>query len=403
MPLTLPRLHREPEHASLPDAKQLWHLFVDSVRFWSMIAIVAQHGTGAFNLVGGASPWLDQVLRVPLKFGTIGFFLISGFLLGERLQTCPRLPYLGRRLQRVFLPWFLWVSLLVIYLLFIDVEHHRLLLTLHNLLPAFAHKFKYCLLTTSFWFVPNLILSITVLMIFRRYLYDLRLGAVLLAVYLVYVANLYTLWFSSSHLEALFGFVFDLWLGSYASRHIDAIHRWITEVRLSTLVVLSTLTCVLAFADTRWLAYRHAPDPTNTLRFSNQLFSIAVVLLILKLRRATWPRFLNVRRDTFGIYLTHILVLDILLSLARRALPVYLPTTQLARHTEGILLWIGITIAAYLACIAITRAIAAQPSLQGLVGAEFPASTPRKFPRFLHRLPIPRLRRAKKLPAPVPE
>lgn len=38
---------------------------------------------------------------------------------------------------------------------------------------------------------------------------------------------------------------------------------------------------------------------------SNQIFSVLAVLGLMKLRRPTWPRFIDVRAHTFGLYLIH--------------------------------------------------------------------------------------------------
>jgi peptidoglycan/LPS O-acetylase OafA/YrhL len=64
------------------------HIFVDNVRFLSMIGIVAIHSATVVFVTGNVHPMLIAALLAPQKFGTIGFFLISGFLLGERLDRC---------------------------------------------------------------------------------------------------------------------------------------------------------------------------------------------------------------------------------------------------------------------------------------------------------------------------
>jgi peptidoglycan/LPS O-acetylase OafA/YrhL len=64
------------------------HIFVDNVRFLSMIGIVAIHSATVVFVTGNVHPMLIAALLAPQKFGTTGFFLISGFLLGERLDRC---------------------------------------------------------------------------------------------------------------------------------------------------------------------------------------------------------------------------------------------------------------------------------------------------------------------------
>jgi hypothetical protein len=48
----------------------------------------------------------------------------------------------------------------------------------------------------------------------------------------------------------------------------------------------------------------HSQAPHSTLRITNQIFSVLVVLLLLKLKPAI-PGFIHARRETFGIYLIH--------------------------------------------------------------------------------------------------
>src|SRR5579863_5728328 len=105
-------------------------LFANNVRFLSMAAIVAVHSNG-YNLdklpYGSLLRYVDQ----PFKFGTIAFFLVSGFLFGDRIDQYGSLEYFGRRLRSVFLPWLSWFLLLRIgSFLFLrigpDLMHGRL-------------------------------------------------------------------------------------------------------------------------------------------------------------------------------------------------------------------------------------------------------------------------------------
>lgn len=359
------------------------HLFVDNVRFWSMFAIVGIHSLVFFDIIGKVSPRLTEAATAPIKFGTIAFFLISGFLLGERVQTCRPVEYLGRRFQKVFLPWLCWLSLLVTLLLITDVFHHRLLLPNSiNALSIIATKFFWCATTTAFWFVPNLFVGLCILILFRRHLHDLRLGAALLAVNLFYVINIYTLWVPSHHTRAVFGFVFHLWLGAYAAHHLTSLTGWISRIRTGALVAMTLLTCLISFGESRILDHLKSPDPCNTLRFSNQIFSITVVLLLLKIRRATWPPFIDVPRHTFGIYLSHSLVLDIVLAVIKRVLMRTTANPFLNSDSGSLLFWIVVTVVTYSICLIITKAAAAEPRLQWLVGLGSTAATPKTSSRL---------------------
>jgi hypothetical protein len=100
---------------------------------------------------------------------------------------------------------------------------------------------------------------------------------------------------------------------------------------------------------------------------SNQVFSILAVLLIFKFRRATWPRFVDVRRHTFGLYLSHSFVVLFIIRLLNR-FPQLLSGSIYARGVEGILIWIAAFVVVYASCLMVTTWLANQPSLQWTVG-----------------------------------
>lgn len=80
------------------------HLFANNVRFLSMAAIIGIHTLenypGAVMLTSIPPKFL--YLLQPLKFGTIGFFLVSGFLFGERIEKHSSFEYFKRRLRGSF-------------------------------------------------------------------------------------------------------------------------------------------------------------------------------------------------------------------------------------------------------------------------------------------------------------
>jgi len=362
------------------------HIFVDNVRFWSMVGIVAIHSASVFIVIENTHPLLIAALVAPAKFGTIGFFLISGFLLGERLDRCRPMEYLGRRLQKVFLPWLFWLSLLAVTLMAADVIHHRVTLAFAiDSLRFIGLTYSRCVTETAFWFVPNLLLSLCVLLLFRRHLNDLRLGAALLAINLFYVVNIYTLWLPSSHAKAMFGFVFYLWLGTYASHHFGSVTQWVSRIGIRVFAVLAVLTGLVAFGEACVLSHLKSPDPNNSLRLSNQVFSIVMVLLILKLGRAAWPRFINVRSETFGIYLSHTLVLYVGLSAAKRMLLETLPGSLLNSYAGGLALWLIVTALTYSVCVAFTKAVVGRSYLRWMVGARSTEVRPKSTPRLEKR------------------
>ena len=77
-----------PSVAGRPRLRELDHLFVHNLRFWSMVSIIAVHCSREFEFARESSPThLGIAIITTFKFGTIGFFLVSGFLLGERVDS----------------------------------------------------------------------------------------------------------------------------------------------------------------------------------------------------------------------------------------------------------------------------------------------------------------------------
>jgi hypothetical protein len=144
------------------------------------------------------------------------------------------------------------------------------------------------LFSTAYWFVPNLMIAVSVLLLCRRFLYDPRLGCALLGLSLFYGVNAYSQWIPiQNHSEAFLGFAFYLWLGAWTAKHFAAFMAWIARIPLLALLVLAVLTGLAAFGEAEVLTDRGA---MNTLRISNQIYSVLAVLAIFKARGGLWPR-----------------------------------------------------------------------------------------------------------------
>jgi hypothetical protein len=298
------------------------HLFVDAARFWSMLAVVALHSIQSFKEFRPN----DEVTSLPvvalLKFGTIGFFLISGFLLGERINAVAPIPYLSKRLKNLMIPWGVWFGMYVVFFLTRSAVRHQVSPTsAGSWFHAMVTDVLTILFESSFWFVPNLALGMCMLLLFRRYLYSLKFGALLFVVNFLYVANIYGRWFISTHTTALFGFISFLWLGSFTARNFTRFSQIMARIKIGHVAILCGFAWLASFAEIRLLLALRAPDPTNTLRLTNQIFSVLVVLLLFKMKSRSWPHFVNVRQQTYGIYLIHWFYLRMAIQAVLKLLP----------------------------------------------------------------------------------
>ncbi|MBV8052665.1 MAG: acyltransferase [Acidobacteriaceae bacterium] len=328
-------------------------LFVDNVRFCSMVGIVAVHTLFRWYVPEGTSGFeLQALLLQATKFGTVGFYLISGFLLGGRLEQRSPCEYLLRRIKSVAVPWAVWASLAVGVAVAESIVHRNFPMHFGPAIASVGISTYRLIFFSPFWFVPNFLLSLSFLLMFRRYLDDLRLAAVLLACTLFYSVNIYGHWIASEHTTAIFGFTFYQWLGVWGARNSKLVFTFVERIQMRLLVGIIFLTGSLALAETHLLLH-FTGDPYNSLRLSNQLFSVAVVIALMRLRRPTWPHFVDVRSSTFGLYLLHYICLGPV-GLAMRFVQQHLMRESLAESLAhpalALALWLAMFFEVYILC-----------------------------------------------------
>jgi surface polysaccharide O-acyltransferase-like enzyme len=353
-------------------------LFVDNTRFWCMFVVVALHCTRVFTLGSGpevnAGMHAEYLAATLFKFGTIGFFLVSGYLLERDLAVRNPWEILRKRFTKVFAPWFLWFRISVVLFALNDLALHRRPFQpgFFPVSAVFAEAAR-LLTETALWFVPNLMLCLVVLLLLRRFVHRLEFGVFLLAVNLFYVVNLYTQWIAVLHAQALFGFVFYLWLGHFAAIHCKRFLVVLAALRPGWLYAAILAAGSLAYAESRLLFSRGAIDPLNTLRLSNQVFSILVVLCLCRVKIPLWPHFIDPSRQIFGIYLTHSILVASVLTGFRRLLQTHALEGCATSPLPRTALWVVATALAFGGGLLLTRALAASRTTAWTLGLEPPA------------------------------
>ena len=340
-----------------------------------MLSVVAFHCSQAvLDILKVGSPGFVMYFDDCLKFGTVAFFLVSGFLLGSRFDSVSRFEFMGKRLRRVFLPWCLWFSIQVVYDIFGRTLNHgaHFGFDLDTLLFV-GRMAESAAFTTAFWFVPNLLLATFTLLLFRRFLRSPWFGFCLLAVTAFYTFNIYGQWLPTGHTVALFGYVFYLWLGAYLAQTNPWLTRFVSRLSMRFLILLALGSCIAALAETALLAHWAAAAVNNSLRFTNQIFSIAVVLLLMKLPGKATPAFVDVRRNMFGVYLSHILVVSILQTAAFRLFSHFALLRNVRGNFAFLVLWAFATAAVFFISLGITKFCASRPALVWMVGDLAPA------------------------------
>lgn len=293
--------------------------FVDTIRCISMMGIVFEHSATLWGVkyISDVETWAQVITMQFWKFATIAFFLIGGFLINYKFTEYTPGQYIVRRFKNTIKPWLFWIIVLialnVIHIVVGNLRMHDPVFKGFSV-PYFIEEIRYILFESSFWFILNFLICISILLIFKKYIYKLWFGLIWLGVSLIYSANLYAEWFLTRHSAALFGFVFFLWLGVYLNKYFEEIVSKIKQIKWHWIIILNILCFIVACLEVLYIAHLGLKDEYNTLRISNILYSLTMFILLLKIGEIkAIDHVLNPRATTFGIYLLHqILIIRLL-------------------------------------------------------------------------------------------
>lgn len=326
-------------------------------------------------------PMFEFLLLQPLKFGTVGFFLIAGFLFGERVHRYRPHVYFARRIRTVFVPWTFWLAFFCGIYLVHGIAARRIAIDASSLFSFGRSILAYSLFSTAYWFVPNLLVALAILLMFRRFLMDWRTGCIFFGASLFYAVNVYGHWVHAEHTRAVFGFVFYLWLGAWASWHFKPLKTWVARIHPGVMGCALFLSGMAALGEIRLLEKLHSVDPVNSLRMTNQIFSVVACLALLKAGRPLWPRLIDVRAHTFGLYLTHMPLLAVLGAVAARILR-HGNTSALVSSVPGKILVLLLTfVLVYGGSLMTVRLLLSLPLLRWTVGVSHRAEAGPRLPR----------------------
>lgn len=291
--------------------------FVDTIRCISMIGIVFEHCSVLWNDIytSSADQFIQASVMQVFKFATIAFFLIGGFLINHKFTEYTPLEYIKNRFKNTIGPWAFWIMVLIVLNAIHTYFVHLKFGSPQTVNAAFfVAQLKSIIFYTSFWFILNFLICISILLIFKKYIYKIGFGLIWGLISLFYSLNLYYGWIVTEHSTALFGFVFYLWLGVYMNRHYDKVAVFIDKISWFWLISMNVLLFVLSNIEILHLMNRGSLDAFNTLRITNILYSLSMFALLLKIGPLKGLQlFLKPRQTTFGIYLLHqILIIRLL-------------------------------------------------------------------------------------------
>jgi hypothetical protein len=310
--------------------------FVDTIRCISMVGIVFEHSVvfDHFHYESLYTSLFQASVMQFFKFATITFFLIAGFLINYKFTEYSALQYINNRLKKTIKPWAIWLHVLIaldianVLVIYFKYKRERPLPSLMHFLMT---EYFDIVFMTSFWFILNFLICIAILLMFKKYLYKVWFGVILLAISLFYSVNLYYSWIPTMHTTALFGFIFYLWLGAYINRYYEQISKLIHRTDLFWFILFVSISFLLADFEIIHLQNSFVDDAYNTLRISNIIYSLFFFAMLLKIGSVRWINtLLEPRNTTFGIYLIHTLIILHALKLIFGPLHIQLASLTLA-------------------------------------------------------------------------
>jgi hypothetical protein len=298
-----------PAEPTAEKGKEVTYPFVNLIRFIATIGIVFLHSGiplagNDYNAVIHQVNHIEYylLLRQIFKFATICYFMIAGFLLADKVTGANPFHYYKRRFDVLVKPYLLSFAIFIILLLIRDYALTNEKFKWYYILTSM----KFSLLYTAYWYVPNYLLSLLIIVGFAKYIQSPYFGA------LLFVLTLYYTWFdvysshhTASHTTALLGFVFYMWLGVYIKK--NNLVQKIKNLNLLSVGVVLILIFLLSNCESYYLFhYTQNRDSLNTLRISNQLYSIVAFVFLVRYCDKP-PNFgiFNPRNETYGIYLYH--------------------------------------------------------------------------------------------------
>jgi hypothetical protein len=286
-----------------------YYPFVSLIRFVSMIGIVWAHSIvlpgynnerDFFNTVGHIKLYI-AFMQI-FKFGVICFFLISGFLLGDKIKKGDLLQYYKRRLRSTIRPY------LIVLFIFITIVTYRVFIVKHDISEEHSSLLKiinYSIFSTSLWYLPNFLIALGVILIFYKFVDSKFFGGILFTITLLYtVFSVYNIKYQFGHTWALFGYVFYLWLGIYI-RQNEIIIKKIKKIKLIPLVIILIVAFALSCYES-YILYQNYLGYFNILRVFNQFYSLVMFVFLIRICNSN-PNFgiFNPKKETYGIYLYH--------------------------------------------------------------------------------------------------
>ena len=301
--------------------------FVDNIRFYSMLSIVTFHSCLIFlefnknDLIysGITQTQLFFIMQF-LRFGNVCFFMISGFLFGNKMsksldvQTDVK-AYLTRRWAALKIPTLLFS--LLIALLYLLIPIGKLLirneeLSLVQLLISFVSTFFF----GYTWFIYNLFIGfflVVLAILYPKIKSFLFITTFITAIFwginpYLKVINV------TEHMFTFFGFSFYVLFGYYLGGNLSKFYVITDYINRNKLMYFSLLILlfVISYFESKYLYLYTNILPYYNLKLSSQIQSLIIFFGMCSFfTKPSYPSWADPKTETVGIYFMHSLVLSL--------------------------------------------------------------------------------------------
>lgn len=293
-------------HIKTPHNRQV----ISSIRIFGICSILWGHCSLGLEALIPENSYeiIFQSFTIQLgKMGTILFFIIAGMLVQPKINSYTVFGFLRHRLFTTLLPWMIFVALFVTLILLNDVPSKVIMNngTLWEQVYQVYHIFKHVVLYYSYWFLLVFMISMIILILFKKRVFNLKIGIVLGLFTLFYGINLHNGWISVHHTKAFLGYVFFVWLGIQISSHYLWFMSWLDKIGWVVLLPLLGLAIAGACWEGVGLTRIGSADPYASIRLSNIVASLVLFICLFKVGKFKAINSLVPDKVVYGVYLLH--------------------------------------------------------------------------------------------------
>ncbi len=286
----------------------------DAVRGIAIFCVIVIHAIGSAwyfftDNSGAENLYFLVILRQVVAFAVPVFLFISGYFLQDVvIHNFPSyITFLRKRLPRILVPYFLWS--------FVYIGYSALSTGVYPSIKSVMTTLMLGQATGSFYFIL-LICQFYVLLPLFLILRKSKIGFVsvcvlnILAIVALYA---YTLITGKSPSLLCYGSPFYMWM-IYFIIGLNA-NKIFTYLRTPVIVITLVITLIIAVIESLYLmniSGNNAVFATSSVRLGSMLYTIPIILLVLKLSKYKWSipiKLVHLGHYSFGIYFIHMLIL----------------------------------------------------------------------------------------------